>query len=97
MNLQDSFLNQIRKDGQEIKVVLLDGTVLIGLVKGFDNFTLILNSEGSQHLIYKHAISQMVYEKQEQGISKAKSIIAHNKVQSFNPIDLSKLNVEQAE
>jgi host factor-I protein len=60
MNLQDSFLNQVRKDNTEIMVVLLDGTRLIGYVRGFDNFTVIMNARGQQHLIYKHAIAQIV-------------------------------------
>ena len=50
MNLQDSFLNQVRKEGTEVRMVLLDGTTLNGVVKGFDNFTVILSSRGEQHL-----------------------------------------------
>ena len=60
MNLQDSFLNQVRKDSAEIKLVLLDGTVLNGVVRGFDSFTVIVAAKGSQHLVYKHAIAQIV-------------------------------------
>ncbi|OPZ09928.1 MAG: RNA-binding protein Hfq [candidate division BRC1 bacterium ADurb.BinA292] len=60
MNLQDSYLNQVRKDNTDITIVLLDGTRLNGQVRGFDNFTVILNAAGSQHLIYKHAISQII-------------------------------------
>ena len=60
VNLQDSFLNQIRKENAEILVVLLDGARLNGHVRGFDNFTVILNARNQQHLIYKHAIAQIV-------------------------------------
>lgn len=60
MNIQDSFLNQIRKDGTEVKIALLDGSSLIGTVRGFDNFTVIINSRTSQHLLYKHAIAQVI-------------------------------------
>lgn len=60
MNLQDSFLNQVRRENSEVKVLLVNGTVLRGIVKGFDNFTLILNNRSGQHLIYKHAIAQLV-------------------------------------
>lgn len=63
VNLQDSFLNQVRKDNAEIKIIMLDGSVLTGFVKGFDNFTIILNSKNSQHLIYKHAVSQLISRK----------------------------------
>ncbi len=57
VNLQDFFLNQIRKDGIQTTVYLINGFQLKGFVKGFDNFTVILESDGKQMLIYKHAIS----------------------------------------
>ncbi len=60
MNLQDSFLNQIRRENSEVRVLLVNGTLLRGSVKGFDNFTLILNNRNGQHLIYKHAVAQIV-------------------------------------
>jgi len=60
MNLQDSFLNQVRRENSEVRVLLVNGTVLRGSVKGFDNFTLILTNRQGQHLIYKHAIAQIV-------------------------------------
>ena len=66
MNLQDSFLNQVRKDNTEIKVVMLDGANLTGHVRGFDNFTVILHAQGLQHLIYKHAIGQIIQRRQSQ-------------------------------
>lgn len=60
MNLQDSFLNQVRKDNLEITIVMLDGLTLKGHVRGFDNFTVILNADDRQHLLYKHAIAQII-------------------------------------
>lgn len=60
VNLQDSFLNQVRRDNAEVKLALIDGTVLRGNVRGFDNFTIALNVGGMQHLVYKHAIAQLV-------------------------------------
>lgn len=60
MNLQDSFLNQVRRENAEVRVLLVNGTMLRGNVKGFDNFTLVLNSRNGQHLIYKHAIAQLL-------------------------------------
>jgi host factor-I protein len=60
MNLQDSFLNQVRRENSEVRVLLVNGTLLRGIVKGFDNFTLILNNRNGQHLVYKHAIAQIV-------------------------------------
>ena len=63
MNLQDSFLNQVRRENSEVRVLLVNGTLLRGTVKGFDNFTLILNNRNGQHLIYKHSIAQIVTQK----------------------------------
>ncbi|MGI6163661.1 MAG: RNA chaperone Hfq [Bacillota bacterium] len=57
INLQDGFLNQIRKDNILTTVYLVNGFQLKGLVKGFDNFTVLLDVDGKQMLIYKHAIS----------------------------------------
>lgn len=55
--LQDVFLNQVRKDHIPVTIHLTNGFQLRGLVKGFDNFTVILESDGKQMMIYKHAIS----------------------------------------
>ncbi|MDF0725098.1 RNA chaperone Hfq [Cytobacillus sp. S13-E01] len=57
INIQDQFLNQLRKDNTFVTVFLLNGFQLRGLIKGFDNFTVLLETEGKQQLIYKHAIS----------------------------------------
>ena len=57
INLQDAFLNQVRKEGIQTTVYLINGFQLKGTVKGFDNFTVIIDSDGKQMLIYKHAIS----------------------------------------
>ena len=57
INLQDVFLNQVRKEHITVIVYLTNGFQLKGMVKGFDNFTVILDTDGKQQLIYKHAIS----------------------------------------
>lgn len=57
VNIQDVFLNQLRKENIPVTVFLLNGFQLRGLIKGFDNFTIILETEGKQQLVYKHAIS----------------------------------------
>ena len=59
-NLQDTFLNQIRKDKTVVTMFLMNGFQMHGTVKGFDGFTVILDSDGKQQLIYKHAISTIV-------------------------------------
>ncbi|MDO5598468.1 MULTISPECIES: RNA chaperone Hfq [Acidaminococcus] len=57
LNLQDSFLNKVRSEKKTIVIYLMNGFQVRGKVWGFDNFTVILESEGKQQLIYKHAIS----------------------------------------
>ena len=57
MSQQDSFLNQARKENIMVTIHLINGFQLKGFVKGFDNFTVVLESMGRQQLIYKHAIS----------------------------------------
>lgn len=60
INLQDTFLNQARKDHIQVTIFLTNGFQFKGMVKGFDNFTVILESEGKQQLVYKHAISTII-------------------------------------
>lgn len=57
MNIQDNYLNQLRKNNIFVTVFLLNGFQLKGLVKSYDNFTVLFESDGKQQLIYKHAIS----------------------------------------
>ena len=59
-SLQDAFLNQARRDRLTVTMFLMTGFQLHGVVKGFDGFTVVLDSEGKQQLIYKHAISTIV-------------------------------------
>ncbi|EKU71811.1 RNA chaperone Hfq [Selenomonas sp. F0473] len=57
INLQDGFLNQVRKDGTAVTIHLVNGFQIKGTVKGFDNFIVMIDSMGKQQMIYKHAIS----------------------------------------
>ena len=59
-NLQDLFLNQARRERSQVTMFLMNGFQLHGVVRGFDNFTVVLDSDGRQQLIYKHAISTLV-------------------------------------
>ena len=59
-NLQDLFLNQARKDRLAVTMFLMNGFQLRGVIRGFDGFTVILDSDGKQQMIYKHAISTVV-------------------------------------
>lgn len=57
LNLQDVFLNQARKDKIPVTIYLTNGFQFKGIVRGFDNYVVILDCEGKQKLVYKHAIS----------------------------------------
>jgi host factor-I protein len=57
INIQDQFLNQLRKENIQVTVFLLNGFQIRGYVKGFDNFTVLFESDGKQQLVFKHAIS----------------------------------------
>ncbi|MBQ8569667.1 MAG: RNA chaperone Hfq [Oscillospiraceae bacterium] len=60
LNLQDVFLNQARKEKIPITVFLTNGFQFKGMVRGFDGYTVIVDSDGKQELIYKHAISTII-------------------------------------
>jgi len=56
-NLQDAFLNQVRKEKMPVTIFLVNGFQIKGAVKGFDNFTVVVELDNKQQLVYKHAIS----------------------------------------
>ena len=60
INLQDSFLNVVRQQAQPVTVFLMNGFQMRGIVRGFDSFVVILESDGKQQMIYKHAISTLI-------------------------------------
>jgi host factor-I protein len=62
-SLQDNFLNQLRKEKMPVVIYLTNGVRLRGVVKGFDNFVILLK-ESTQQLIYKHAVSTIVPERE---------------------------------
>ncbi len=59
-NYQNLFLNQARTDHQLVTVFLVNGFQIKGVVRGFDNFTVVLEVDGRQQLVYKHAISTLI-------------------------------------
>jgi len=65
INLQDMFLNQVRKEGIGVTIYLMGGVQLRGQVRGFDAFTVLLDTPGKPtQLVYKHAITSVVPAKQ---------------------------------
>ena len=59
INLQDTFLNSVKKQNIVITIFLSNGYQLKGIVKGFDSYTIILDIDGKQQMVYKHAILTM--------------------------------------
>ena len=59
-NVQDVFLNAIRKNKTPVTVFLVNGVKLQGIVTWFDNFSMLLRRDGHTQLVYKHAISTVV-------------------------------------
>jgi len=62
-NLQEKLLNQLRKDKTVVTVFLTNGFQLKGLIRGFDNFIVLVETDEKQQIIYKHAISTIIPEK----------------------------------
>ncbi len=56
-NLQDAFLNYIRREKIPVTLFLMNGFQLRGVVRSFDSFVVLLDADGRQQMIYKHAIS----------------------------------------
>lgn len=56
-NIQDVFLNYVRREKLTISIRMMDGSELEGRIKNFDRFALILDQAGTDHLIFKHAIA----------------------------------------
>ena len=59
-NLQDQFLNAVRKQRIPLTIFLVNGVKLTGVVTSFDNFCVLLRRDGSAQLVYKHAISTVM-------------------------------------
>ena len=59
-NLQDAFLNNVRKDKNPVTVFLVNGVKLQGVITWFDNFCVLLRRDGTAQLVYKHAISTIM-------------------------------------
>ncbi|NMB41488.1 MAG: RNA chaperone Hfq [Firmicutes bacterium] len=59
-NLQDNFLNQLRKENILTTVFLVNGYQIKGSIRSFDNFTVLLDVDGKQQLVYKHAVSTII-------------------------------------
>ncbi|RJX24654.1 MAG: RNA chaperone Hfq [Dethiobacter sp.] len=59
-NLQDNFLNQLRKENVLATIFLVNGYQIKGNIRSFDSFTVLLDVDGKQQLVYKHAVSTII-------------------------------------
>lgn len=72
-NIQDSFLNNARKDKTLLTIYLMSGVKLSGRIKSFDKYSLVLETNNQEQLIFKHAISTVVTQKSSHSYSTAGS------------------------
>jgi len=59
-NLQEAFLNSVRRESIGVVVNLVDGNQIRGMVKSFDNFTILIECDGKRQLVYKHGITSIL-------------------------------------
>ncbi|MBR2774613.1 MAG: RNA chaperone Hfq [Selenomonadaceae bacterium] len=57
INLQENFLNQARKESVPVTIHLVNGFQIKGMIRGFDQFTVVIDAMGRQQMVFKHAIS----------------------------------------
>ena len=74
-NIQDSFLNQARKEKRPVTIYLMGGVKLSGKIKSFDKFALVLETNHQEQLIFKHAISTVVHPRSNQPASQASQTV----------------------
>ena len=60
INLQDAILKEVRREKVPVTLFLMNGFQLRGVITGYDSFVVVLNTDGKQQMIYKHAISTLV-------------------------------------
>lgn len=72
-NIQDSFLNNARKDKIVLTIYLMSGVKLSGRIKSFDKYSLVLETNNQEQLIFKHAISTVVTQKSSHSYAVASS------------------------
>ncbi|HUQ49367.1 MAG TPA: RNA chaperone Hfq [Terriglobales bacterium] len=76
-NIQDSFLNTARKDKAPITIYLLSGVKLTGRIRSFDKYSVVLDTNNQEQLIFKHAISTVVLSKGHHSTSSERTIERH--------------------
>lgn len=84
VNLQEIFLNQMRKEKIPVTMYLVNGARISGTIKGFDNFVILLKHD-NQQLVYKHAVSTIIPEKPVELLDTTDSKKETEQVQGSSP------------
>ena len=84
-NIQDAFLNTVRRDKATVMVYLVNGAKLAGRIRSFDKFSVLLESGPHEQLIFKHAISTISLSKRTSGELRAAALADDAGAQSAHP------------
>jgi host factor-I protein len=85
-NIQDSFLNNARKDKVVLTIYLMSGVKLSGRIKCFDKYSLVLETNNQEQLIFKHAISTVVTQKSSHTYTSGPSLAASSAAVGSTPV-----------
>ena len=84
-NIQDSFLNNARKDKIVLTIYLMSGVKLSGRIKSFDKYSLVLETNNQEQLIFKHAISTVVTQKSSHSYSSSSQSASQSSAGATTP------------
>ncbi len=84
-NIQDAFLNTLRRERDAVTIYLINGAKLVGRIKSFDKFSVLLDSNTQEQLIFKHAISTIIHVRVKTGEFKAPSSTAESQPSNTPP------------
>ena len=88
INLQENFLNQARKENVPVTIHLVNGFQIKGMIRGFDQFTVVIDAMGRQQMVFKHAIST---------ITPARPLGAKPQTEEQKPAEVAAPTEEKAE
>ncbi len=81
-NIQDAFLNTVRREKTNVAIYLVNGAKLSGRIRSFDKFSILLDTDGQEQLIFKHAISTVTLTRRTSDLRTQP--VAENAVESAN-------------
>lgn len=96
-NIQDSFLNNARKDKGVVTIYLLSGVKLTGRIRSFDKYSLVMETNNQEQLIFKHAISTVVTQRMSSSYSSPAPQSTATAVGATSPATVSEELAEHSE